>query len=183
MILQVKATSSARSRGPLKLKIDGSHLAVHVDVAINSNSTAAGMVMAFNDAGIITFVGTTVFETLSPELVETKALLWAFNQAAKEDWIAVNWRCDAQVVVNQVKDSSCPRNWNSRNLLLNIRTLLECYPWTLSWVPRIINTCADRVAKLALKNNSSFIFRISSFEGIPFALLSLISEEVSPSAL
>lgn len=69
-------------------------LGVHVDVAINLNFAAAVMV-AFDNTGTITFIGSATFDSMALEMAKTKALLLAFKQAAKEDWLRVDWHSDA----------------------------------------------------------------------------------------
>lgn len=85
------------------------YLEVHVDVAIGPKFAVVGMV-AVKHNGHLTFIGSAMFDSLPLYLAKAKVLCWAFQQVAKEEWCMVDWRSDAQVVVNQVIDSSCPGN-------------------------------------------------------------------------
>lgn len=120
-------------------------VAIHVDVSIRGSLSAAAMVVR-NSEGRLVFFASHWGEDTDPAKAELEALGWAARLANEHGWRFVDWRSDAQAVVNELLSLEDP----SRYEILSSLQLFYLNPdWLLHWVPREENSCADIAAKWA----------------------------------
>lgn len=86
----------------------------------------------------------------------------------------MDWRCDAQKVVNHVHANIILSSWDSWEHLWNIRNGLASSGWTILWTPKQANAAVDRLAKMAAKSGVGFSFDFCSVEGISSAVLDFV---------
>lgn len=95
-------------------------LAINTDAALTTGH-ATGAMIAQIFKGEVVFLATKRFDPQTAEQLEIRTFEWAMEVAKSKDWPRVDWRCDAQRVVNQVQANATPSSWDSWELLWNIR--------------------------------------------------------------
>lgn len=88
--------------------------------------------------------------TLSPEKAEIKTLVWATEIVSSKGSELVEWRCDAQRVVDQIMTIEEPNIWHTINDLLLLRQRFQRGDWILLWTNIEANT------KFSLKHKLLF---------------------------
>lgn len=95
-------------------------------------------------------------EPMTVNIAELKAIEWSLILAEEFGWKDMEWRCDAQCVVNQLKDKSKLCQWETWESVSKSKEKLEAGNWKMNWTPRNANKCANLVAKIAIKDNIFF---------------------------
>lgn len=92
----------------------------------------------------------------------------------------VDWRSDAQTLVKEVKCGEEPCGWDSRYGILFLQDLFTSNQgWSLQWVPRASNNCADIAAEWARMYNCNIAMFDHFADALLFSILNCIIEEMT----
>lgn len=97
-------------------------LTINADASVGGGRCAWAMVVS-NHVGKMVLFASWWGEESSPQLAESKALVWAARIAMDHGWLYVDWKSDAQVVIKQMVDGTDLCGWETRNELLFLQQL------------------------------------------------------------
>lgn len=91
-----------------------------MDVSISGGVSVTSMVVR-NDEGRLVFIASLWGEETEPTKAELEALVWAARLAGENGWECVDWKFDAQAVVNEIRSLEDPCGWETGYLILSAR--------------------------------------------------------------